>query len=346
LKAAIAGKPGQVIITDFPEPIIGAGDLVVETLTCGICATDIKLVNKGSQETNFALGHEMVGRIIKEPQKSHWKVGQHVVVAPYLPCGKCFYCQHEQAALCPNLYEVFPLPGGLSERILVPAELAQRGLFQVPPGMSDETAALAEPLGCVLMGLEAAHLKAGDSLLVIGDGPMGQLAAAAGKALSAGPVIVAGMTPHRLDKAQKYFANVVVDITHEDLKTIVSAQTGNRGADIVMVAVSSGAALVNGLNNVRPGGTVNSFAGVPDGTKIELDVRKVHYQQFYLTGSSGTTPEYMAKALALMESSSVDFSKVITARFPFSQVSEAVAYVEQQRGLKSMVLFSEEKRVN
>jgi L-iditol 2-dehydrogenase len=340
VKAAAASKPGQVIIADFPEPVAGEGDVIVETLACGVCATDVKLVQKGAKELKYALGHEMAGRIVQGPKESQWKVGQHVVVAPYLPCGECYYCQHGQAALCTRLYEIFPLPGGLSERILVPAELARRGLFLIPPGMSDELAALAEPLGCVLMGLEASHLKEGDSLLVIGDGPMGQLTAAAGKALGAGLVFVAGMTDHRLACAQKYYADVVVDVTREDLKAIVAEQTGMRGADVVLVAVSSGEALATGLASVRPGGTVNSFAGVPDGTKIELDVRKVHYQQYYLTGSSGTTPGFMAKALALLGSSRVDFSKVITASYPFPQVGEAVAYVERQLGLKSMVLFS------
>jgi L-iditol 2-dehydrogenase len=343
VKAAAASKPGEVIITDFPDLQASKGELIVETLVCGVCATDVKLVRKGANKIQYAIGHEMVGRIIHVPDDSPWKVGQHVVVAPYLPCGHCYYCQHGQGVLCPHLFEIFPTPGGMSEKILVPVELARRGLFLVPNGMKDEVAALSEPLGCVVTGLEASQMKAGDSLLVIGDGPMGQLAAAAGKALGAGPVIVAGMTDHRLFCAQEYFADKVVDITCEDLHAIVNSLTGERGADVVMVAVSSAEALVTGLSNVRSGGTVNSFAGVPDGTKIELDVRKVHYQQFFLTGSSGTTPEQMAKALELLATSRVDFSKVITARYPFAQVGDAVDYAERQLGLKSMVVFSSNK---
>ncbi len=339
MKAAAASEPGQVIIAEFPEPQAGEGDLVVETLVCGVCATDVKLVQKGARELKYALGHEMVGRIIQTPPDGHWKIGQHVVVAPYLPCEKCYYCLHGQPALCRQLYQIFPLPGGLSERILVPAELGRRGLFLVPPGMSDECAALAEPLGCVLLGLEASHLKAGDSLLVIGDGPMGQLTAAAGKALGAAPVIMAGMTGHRMARAQKFFADAVVDVTHQDLKAAVGKLTGGRGADVVRGAVSSGEALATGIEHVRAGGTVNSFAGVPDGTKIQLDVRRLHYQQYYLTGSSGTTPAYMSRALELLGSSAVDFSKVITVSYPFPQVGTAVAYVERQLGLKSVVMF-------
>jgi threonine dehydrogenase-like Zn-dependent dehydrogenase len=346
VKAAAVGKPGEVIIVDFPELQATERDLIVETLVCGVCATDVKLVRKGASEVKYALGHEMVGRIIQRPNDSIWNIGDRVVIAPYLSCGHCYYCLHRQEVLCPHLYEIFPTPGGMSERILVSGELAKRGLFQVPDGMSDAVAALSEPLGCVLEGLDASHLKAGDSLLVIGDGPMGQLTAAAGKALGAGQVIMAGMTGHRLESAQKYFADVVVDITREDLGKIIGNHTDGRGADVVMVAVSSANALITGLDNVRPGGMVNSFAGVPEGTNIELDVRKLHYHQFYLTGSSGTTPEFMAKALSLMETSNVEFSKVVTARYPFSQAAKAVDYADQQTGLKSTVYFSTNVEAN
>ncbi len=338
MKAAVPIDPGRVIIVDFPDLQAGEQDVIVETVACGICATDVKLVRKGAKENKYALGHEMVGRIIRAPEPGKWKVGQQVVIAPYLPCGKCYYCQQGQSTLCTSLYEVFPQPGGLAEQILVPPELALRGIFPVPAGMSAEVAALAEPLGCVLKGLEDSHLKPGDILLVIGDGPMGQLAAAAGKALGAGQVIVAGMTDHRLASARNY-ADLVVDVRRENLAQAVAEATEKRGADVVMVAVSSAEALVTGIANVRPGGTVNSFAGVPEGTSIDLDVRKVHYQQYYLTGSFGTGPEQMTRALDLMQTSGVDFSKVITASFPFSQVGEAVSYVDRQLGLKAMVTF-------
>jgi len=346
VKAAVAGQPGQVIIADFPNPVAGEQDVIVETLACGICATDVKLVQKGAKEIKYALGHEMAGRIIQVPKYSQWKIGQQVVIAPYLPCGQCFYCQHGQLTLCTNLYDVFPQPGGLAEQILVPPELALRGMFPIPAGMSVALAAMAEPLGCVVKGLEDSHLKAGDTLLVLGDGPMGQLAAAAGKAMGARLVIVAGMTDHRLASAKRNFADLVVDVRREDLRQIVAGVSDQRGADVVLVAVSSAEALAAGIANVRPGGTVNSFAGVPESTCIELDVRKVHYQQYYLTGSFGTTPEHMLKALGLMQSSGLDFSNIITATYPFPQVGEAVSYVEHQLGLKTMVTFSGNKEAN
>jgi L-iditol 2-dehydrogenase len=339
MKGAAAGKPGVVSIVDFPEPSAGNGDMVIRSLVCGICATDIKLVQKGSKEIRYALGHELVGEVIREPQNGRWKLGQHVAIAPYLPCGGCFYCKHDQYTLCSSLYNVSYAPGGLAERVLVPSALAERGTFEVPAGLSDEMAALAEPLGCVVKGLEDSHLQLGDTLLVIGDGPMGLLAAAAGKCMGASQIIVAGMTGHRLITALRYYANKTVDVIVENLRKAVDERTENRGADVVLVAVSSGEALENGIAMVRTGGWVNAFAGVPEGTALNLDVRKIHYQQYHLTGSFGTAPVHMATALKLLQSGTVDFSPIVTARYPLNQVAEAILHVENRDGLKAMVTF-------
>ncbi|MDD5367919.1 MAG: alcohol dehydrogenase catalytic domain-containing protein [Anaerolineaceae bacterium] len=341
MKGAAAGNPGQVIIADYPEPVAGDQDLIVETLACGICSTDLKLVQKGAKDTRYALGHELVGKIVQAPQNSQWKVGQHVAVAPYLPCGSCYFCRREQYTLCTKLFEISYAPGGLAERILVPAEMAERGMILVPQGLSDELAALAEPLGCALKGLEDSHLQPGDALLVIGDGPMGQLVAAAGKAMGAGLVIMAGMTAHRLATARKNYADLAIDVSQDDLHQAVWQATGQRGADVVMVAVSSGEALETGIGCVRPGGEVNMFAGVPEGTQMQLDVRKVHYQQYHLTGSFGTSPIHMRKAFEMLQAEKVDFSPILSARFPFTDVADAVHYMQNYEGLKAMVTFSQ-----
>lgn len=339
MKGAVAGQPGVVNIVDFPEPSAGNGDMVIRSIVCGICATDIKLVQKGSREIRYALGHELVGEVIREPENRKWRLGQHVAVAPYLPCGECFYCKHGEYTLCSNLYNVSYLPGGLAERVLIPAELAEKGTFAVPAELSDDMAALAEPLGCVVKGLEDSRLEPGDVLLVIGDGPMGLLAAAAGRCLGASQIIVAGMTGHRLITALKYYADKIVDVTLEDLRKAVDERTDKRGADIVLVAVSSREALESGISMVRPGGWVNAFAGVPEGTTLNLDVRKVHYQQYHLTGSFGTAPMHMASALNLLKSGKVDFSPIVSARYPLPRVAEAISHVEKRDGLKAMVTF-------
>lgn len=339
MKGASAGKPGEVQIIEFPDMQLEAGDIIVNPLACGICTTDVKMVQKGTKEKKYALGHELAGMVIETTPQSRWQAGQRVIVAPYLPCGGCYFCLHNQQALCTHLYDVTIYPGGLAENVYVPRALAERGVFAIPDHVPNVVAALAEPVGCVLKGLEDSFYRYGNSVLVVGDGPMGLFTAAAARVYGASPVIVAGMTPHRLEIAQAFFADIIVDITRENLISVVHEHTADRGADIVMVAVSTAEALASGIEAVRPGGTVNAFAGVPEGSMVSLDIRKIHYGQFYLTGSSGVTPAHLEKALRLLSSKRMDFSQFITAQFPFSDVAEAVAYVDNRTGLKAMVTF-------
>lgn len=339
MRAATAGPPGTVKIVDFPEPDLGEGEIVLAPLACGICTTDVKLVQKGSLETKYALGHELAGEIRVTAPGSGWEVGQRVVAAPYLPCGACYYCLVGQPTLCTRLFDASFFPGGLAERVHAPRDLVQRGLFLIPQGLSPEAASLAEPFGCAIQGLEACRLRPGNSLLVVGDGPMGLITAAIARAWGAGPVILAGMLEHRLETARRCYADEVIDIASEPLALSVQKFTADRGADIVIVAVSSSDALASGIDAVRPGGVVNAFAGVSNGVTIPLDIRKLHYQQFSLTGSFGVAPAHIARALHLLASGRVNIEPLITARFPFDAVGEAVAYAADRKGLKAVVVF-------
>jgi L-iditol 2-dehydrogenase len=339
MRAAVAGLPGQVQIVEFPEPKLAPGELILAPLACGICSTDVKLVQRGAEEANYALGHELAGRVVAASQESRWSVGQRVVAVPYLPCGECFYCRHAQPTLCGRLFDTAFLPGALAEEIWVPSRISECGLFSIPDDLPDEIAALAEPVGCVVKGIQDANLQPGDTVLVVGDGPMGLFCATVARAYGAARVLVAGLTPSRLACAGEYYADQIIDLNQEELVGTVQDATEGRGADVVMVAVSDGEALLNGIKAVRPGGTVNAFAGVSNGVQIPLDVRKLHYQQFFLTGSFGLGPEHMAKALQLLGSGRIDVAPLITARFPFESVAEAVAYAADRTGLKPVVIF-------
>ena len=339
MKAAVAGIPGKISMIDFPEPEPGPGDVVLMTLACGICSTDLKSIRKGSKKPEYALGHEVVGKIVFAGPQSTWKTGQTVIAAPYLPCGACFYCQHGQPTLCTHLFETSLAPGGMAERILVPAEMARRGLMELPGDLTPVQASLAEPLGCVIKGIDDSGFCPGDAALVIGDGPMGALLAAALRAMGAFPVMLAGQTAGRMEIARQLFADVVINSAHEDLQALVRQNTAGRGADVVFVAVSSSEALESGIQCVRPGGKVNAFAGVPEGTSIPLDIARLHYKQYFLTGSFGTSPAHMARALSLLANHKVDASAIISAQYPFSQMDAAVEYAMGWNGLKVVITF-------
>ena len=181
----------------------------------------------------------------------------------------------------------------------------------------------------------------GDSVLVVGDGSMGLMNAAVAGAHGARPVIVAGMTPHRLVVAREHYADAVVDVSDEDLHQRVADLTEGRGADVVIVAVSSAEAVESGLTALRPGGVLNAFAGVPQGTTVTLDLRQVHYQQIHLTGSFGVGPEHVEQALRLLSGGQIDAQPLITGLFPFERTAEAVGHVSDQVGLKAVVVFEQ-----
>lgn len=343
MKGVTVGQPGEVVWLDYAEPVLGPGEVILAPLACGICTTDVKMVKQGSDGKNrYALGHELVGRIVAADPAARWSVGQRVVAAPYVPCGACYYCLHHQPTLCTRLFENSLAPGGLAQQVRLPRRLAEVGVLPVPEGLSDEAAALAEPVGCAVKGIQDSGVRAGDSVLVVGDGPMGLIVAAVARAYGARPVIVAGLSPHRLAAAAAHFAQATIDVGAADLRAGVLALTGGRGADVVMVVVSDGPALEAGLTALRPGGTLNAFAGVSKGTTLSLDVRRLHYEQFYLTGSFGVGPEHMARALHLIVTGLIDASALITARFPFTQTADAVAYAADRVGLKAMVLFDDQ----
>jgi L-iditol 2-dehydrogenase len=340
VKAVVAGSPGQVEWVEVSEPTVEAGGVLLRPLTCGICSTDVKLVRAGySGGPRYALGHELVGEVVAVGEGAKWRIGDRVAAAPYVPCGDCYYCRHGRPTLCPHLFENSLHPGGLAERVGVPKALAERGLFSLSPDFPVEIAALAEPIGCCVQAMDACHVTAGDSVLVVGDGPMGLMNAAVAQAYGARSVIVAGMTPHRLAAAREHYADAVVNVNDEDLRQRVADLTEGRGADVVIAAVSSAEAVESGLKALRPGGVLNAFAGVPQGTTVTLDLRQVHYQQIHLTGSFGVGPEHVEQALRLLSGGRINAPPLITGLFPFERTAEAVAHVANQVGLKAMVVF-------
>ncbi len=336
---AAAGKPGQVQMVEFPERELQPGEVMIAPLACGICANDVKLVDKGSSEIKMALGHEVAGTIIQTAGESDWKIGQRVVFLPYLPCGACYYCYHNQPTLCTNLFKSFPIPGGLADRVIIPRNMVERGMISISDDMPAEAAALAEPVGCAVKGIEDSGVKPGDSVLVVGDGPMGIISAAVARAYGASPVLVAGMTPHRLRVAKQHYADAIINVGEQDLATAAQSYTGGRGADVVIAAVSSGEALASAVRAVRPGGPINSFAGVPHGTVLNLDVRELHYKQLHLTGSFGIAPVNAEKAIHLIHTGRIAWEPILTARFPFEKTAEAIQYAAQRTGLKPVVIF-------
>ncbi len=269
-------------------------------LTCG---TDLKVFKRGYHARMLVpptvFGHELSGVVIEvHPTVKTFAVGDRVVAANSAPCGTCRYCQNEQENLCDDL--LF-LNGAYAEEIVIPSRLVEKNLLRLQPETSFTDAALTEPLACVVQGVEDCQLRAGQSVLVIGSGPIGlmfvRLATHAGCVVS-----VAGRGAERLSAANRLGASKVIDVSGV-IHLVQSIQSVSpRKFDVVIEAVGKPETWEASVQLVRKGGVVNFFGGCPSGTSVSLDTTLIHYSNLTLLASFHHTPRTIRKALAFIES--------------------------------------------
>lgn len=331
--------PGNLQIEDAPIPKVTDGEVLIRVDACGICATDVKTFLRGHPkiEPGTGLGHEVAGTIIEAPASAKWRPGMKVTIAPYVPCGSCEQCRRGRFSLCSNLFADLLDPGGFSEFVRVPKRLAAGGLFAIPSSLVPAASCFAEPVACCLHALNSIHISQGDSLAIIGDGVMGLLQAELGRLMGARPVILSGMTPERLEKA-KEIADVAIDAKTEDVLKAVLRETAGEGADKVVVSVADIRAAQTAMTIVRKGGAINLFAGMPAGSKLEVDMNSIHYDEVALTGSFGFGPKDFQDAVEMISIGTLDTGRLITSFVPLSETKEAIAKLARQEGLKTIVL--------
>jgi L-iditol 2-dehydrogenase len=329
-------EPHHVEISEMPRPTICAGEVLVRLHACGVCATDVKTFVRGHPHigTGTVLGHEMTG-VIEETQAAGWQVGERVVVAPYVPCDDCLYCRRGQFTLCQNLFAASAEPGGFSEFVRVPPRLVQKGLFRLPPNVDFVLGTLVEPLACSYHGLEALALNKGESFLIIGDGPMGLMQAILARAIGASPLVVAGMTPARLAIAARY-ADQVIDVNKANLPDEIKALTNGAGMDKVIVSVGQAQVAEDALALVGRGGALNFFAGLPGGSRVNIDPNRIHYDEIRLVGTFGFSPSHFAHALESLTQNAEQFRDLITLTVPLEGLEQAFIDSSRYEGIKTV----------
>lgn len=332
--------PQQLSLEEGTAPHPDAGQVVIHVSACGICATDLKTYQRGHPliPVGAVLGHEVVGVIAElGAGVSGWQVGERVAVAPYLGCGACYFCQRGHFSLCEKLYEAFLEPGGFAEYVRVPARLVQHGMFRLSANVADTTGALFEPLACGLHGLHALALTARDSLLIIGDGTMGLLQAELARHIGAKPIIVSGITPHRLARAQRA-ADAVIDPREKNLAAEVKRLTNGYGADKVVLAVPDARLVEEALHCVARGGMINIFAGLPSKDTLALSSFRLHYDEVKLTGTFGFGPDDFREAVDLTNRNAIQLDGIVTRTVRFDDLLDAFRAATIARDIKSVMV--------
>lgn len=340
MKASVYYGPRDVRLEEVEIPRIEAKELLVKVHVCGVCGTDVKTVLRGHPliKPPTVLGHEIAGEIVEVGKDvvGHM-VGERVVVAPYAPDNTCYYCLHGQYTLCSRLYDEKPMPGGFAEFVKVPPNIVKKGTLKIPKHVSYEEAALTEPLACCLHGVEACHIGEGDSVAIVGDGPIGLMHLQLAKVKGAARILLSGQLDDRLKLARELGADVTINETAEDPIKRVAEETENRGADAVIVAVGSITAAEQGLKLARKGGIINLFGGFPGGSELRLDPNLIHYSEVTVTGTFGFSHITFSKALQLISGRNVDVDKLITHRFRLDEILKAIEVSADRKGLKALL---------
>ncbi|MGB9684817.1 MAG: zinc-binding dehydrogenase [Candidatus Bathyarchaeales archaeon] len=325
MKAAMLYGVKDLRIEDVETPRVEAGEVLVRVRAATTCGTDLKIFQRGYVERVIKLptvfGHEWAGDVVEVGEGLEWpKKGMRVRAGNSAPCLRCTMCQKGKYNLCENMIWLW---GGYAEYIKVPARMVAVNMQEIPQHVSYEEAAVAEPLACVLHGVEEVRVRLDDSVAVIGAGPIGLLHLLTVKKMGAEKVILIDLVEERLDFARKLGADETVNAGKERVEETVRRLTGGYGVDVVIEAIGLPATWEQALKLVRKGGKVLEFGGCPPGTEIRLNTEMLHYGEVTLLGAFHATPLHFRKALNLIASKTIDVSPLITRRMSLERINEA-----------------------
>jgi len=313
-------------IEDVPVPTVVGGEVLVKVKTATTCGTDVKIFQRGYVEKVIRLpsifGHEWAGEVVEVGSGLQWpEEGMRVRAGNSAPCLHCGMCQRGQYNLCENMIWLW---GAYAEFVKVPSRMVLVNMQEVPGHVSFEEASMAEPLACVLHGVEEAGVKLGDNVAIIGAGPIGLLHLLTVRKMGVKKAIMVDLVDERLSFAEKIGADVTVNGGREDVPARVKQLTGGYGADVVIEAIGLPATWEQALRLVRKGGTVLEFGGCPPGTEIKVNAEQLHYGETRVMGTFHTTPLHFRKALDLIASGTVDVRSLVTRRMRLEGVREAL----------------------
>lgn len=349
MKAAIYEGPGKMEIREVPVPTCGENEILLKVKACAICGTDMRIFEYGQKNVvpPQIIGHEIAGEIVKVGEKvGGYQVGERVIVVTSVGCGRCNYCRRGIHNLCVNSKAMgYYYPGGFAQYMVVPAEAVNQGnVITIPFELSYEEATLAEPLSCCINGQEYLHIQMGDTVVVIGSGPIGCMHTELAKAQGATHVILADISDTRLQLAGRFSANLLVNNSRDDLVAVVQKFTGGQGADVVIVACGVNSAQEQALQLVAPQGRISYFAGLPkDNPYIKFDSNSLHYKEISIYGAFASHASQYIKALALLSTHKVDARKIITHTFPLQDIVAAIKLARSGESLKVVIQPEEVK---
>jgi len=324
MKAALLYGVRDLKVENVDKPTVGLGEVLVRVKAATTCGTDLKIFQRGYVEGVIELptvfGHEWAGEVVEVSKELSWpKKGMRVRGGNSAPCLRCRMCQKGDYNLCEDMMWLW---GAYAEYIKVPSRMVAINMQEIPLHLTFEEASITEPFACVLHGIEKANVKFGDTVAIIGAGPIGLLHLLVAKKMGTEKVIVSDLVEERLQVAQKLGAEIVNATQYDPIEKIKEFTDGY-GADVVIEAIGLPATWEQALKMVRKGGTVLEFGGCPPGTEIKVRTELLHYGQVTVLGTFHTTPLHFRKALNLIASRTVDVRPLITRKMKMDGIKDA-----------------------
>lgn len=343
MKAWVLGGPEELFLRDKPVPVPGRAEVLVRIDAVAICATDLEIIHYGTPasiqgglpfDKNFTPGHEYMGTVVAlGPGVDEYKIGERVSVEIHAGCGQCKRCRQGMYTSCLNYGKPekghrangFTTDGGFAEYAINHINT----LARVPDTMSDAEATLVVTAGTSMYGLtELGGLVAGESVVVIGPGPIGLLAVAVAKAIGASPVILTGTRSRRLAIGRELGADRTVNINDEDAVAVVKELTGGIGADYVVECAGTEATIDQAIRMTNRGGKI-CLAAFPH-ERVTLDIAQLAKNNIYLYGIRGEGRSATRRAMALMAEKRFDATKIHTHTFPLADLPTALKYARER----------------
>jgi len=343
MKAAVLEELDKIVVREVDNPQIDDDSALLKVESVAVCGSDVRIFHHGNPRVKppAIIGHETAGVIVKAGKNvTRVKEGDRVAVGADVPCGQCHWCRNGLGNNCEINYAIgYQIPGAFAEYMKLPRLVLEEGpVAPFGDALSFDVAALAEPVACVLNGLELVGMSLGRSIAIIGMGPIGCMMIDAARAMGAVKVICAELSPERMKIARKYDADVYINSKEEDLVARCREETGGEGPDVVMTTCPSVEAHEQAIEMVAHRGHVNLFGGLGKHVRpMSVLSNTIHYKECFVTGSHGCVPRHHELAVKLLERGMVRTEPIITHHFPLDDINEAFQTMETQAGMKIIV---------
>src|SRR5271169_84007 len=336
MTAAVYRGQNDVRMETVPVPEIGPGEVLVRVHTCGICGTDLKKIATGSHSAPRIFGHETAGMIAAVGEGVRgFAVGDRVMAFHHVPCRECYYCRHKVFAQCPVYKRVGctagfePAGGGFAEYVRVMDWIVAGGLVKIPDGVSYEQASFIEPVNTCMKGIETLRLEPGETVLVMGQGPIGLILAYLAQRAGA-RVITSDLYTQRLTIAMSLGIAETIDAERTETVQRVRELSEGRGADAVILAVAANQLVRPALEATRPGGRTMLFAQTVR-SQVEIDPAAICVDEKSLVGSYSASVDLQEESVRFVLGRELDLTRIITHRFPLAQAVEALQLAAHPR---------------